>query len=350
MQSSKKKAAELMLEELRKLPPASNPIPARAKRKPAPKKKSRNLVKEQATPEYGQGINPISRLIQIQQSKKEKEPVYTLIAERGVPRRREFVMQVVVGSVTAEGIGPNKKLAKRAAAENVLQMLGYTKPSPQPIKSAIKGADSAESDKTRKVTFHEACKSDSSASNSVSANAVTVSSNMSGGTVTGSRQLAPGLIVLGGAKATNASGVSIKASSAIAKELLGSSPAPTPPSVSAPQPAVSQIPASSQSAADTSLAKASSEVASETTKSDSVVAGTVPVNGNQSSSDATTTASSAQSSSTSGTSASSTTTSTPGVRAYDQLIYLAQILGLQFMFTDFPRVRKMLLRLYILLV
>ena len=41
-----------------------------------------------------QTINPISRLIQIQQAKKEKEPVYTLIAERGMPRRREFVMQV----------------------------------------------------------------------------------------------------------------------------------------------------------------------------------------------------------------------------------------------------------------
>ncbi len=44
--------------------------------------------------EYGQSINPISRLIQIQQAKKEKEPVYTLIAEKGMPRRREFVMQV----------------------------------------------------------------------------------------------------------------------------------------------------------------------------------------------------------------------------------------------------------------
>lgn len=49
---------------------------------------------QKAAPEYGQGINPISRLIQIQQAKKEKEPVYTLLAERGVPRRREFIMQV----------------------------------------------------------------------------------------------------------------------------------------------------------------------------------------------------------------------------------------------------------------
>ncbi len=49
----------------------------------------------QTSPEYGQGMNPISRLAQIQQAKKEKEPEYTLVTERGLPRRREFVMQVL---------------------------------------------------------------------------------------------------------------------------------------------------------------------------------------------------------------------------------------------------------------
>lgn len=39
-------------------------------------------------------MNPISRLAQIQQAKKEKEPDYVLLSERGMPRRREFVMQV----------------------------------------------------------------------------------------------------------------------------------------------------------------------------------------------------------------------------------------------------------------
>lgn len=48
----------------------------------------------QTSPEYGQGMNPISRLAQIQQAKKEKEPEYSLVIERGLPRRREFVMQV----------------------------------------------------------------------------------------------------------------------------------------------------------------------------------------------------------------------------------------------------------------
>ena len=68
-----------------------------------------------------QTINPISRLIQvpslaslgqinnciqIQQAKKEKEPVYSLIAERGMPRRREFVMQVGANNIKT-------KLSKR---------------------------------------------------------------------------------------------------------------------------------------------------------------------------------------------------------------------------------------------
>lgn len=48
----------------------------------------------QTGPEYGQGMNPISRLAQIQQAKKEREPEYTLLMERGLPRRREFVIQV----------------------------------------------------------------------------------------------------------------------------------------------------------------------------------------------------------------------------------------------------------------
>lgn len=56
---------------------------------------SRTRSQLQTSPEYGQGMNPISRLAQIQQAKKDKEPEYTLVTERGLPRRREFVMQVL---------------------------------------------------------------------------------------------------------------------------------------------------------------------------------------------------------------------------------------------------------------
>ena len=56
---------------------------------------------QKADPNYGVGINPISRLIQIQQAKREKEPVYALVAEKGLPRRREFVMEVSLAASCA---------------------------------------------------------------------------------------------------------------------------------------------------------------------------------------------------------------------------------------------------------
>lgn len=125
----------------------------------------------QTSPEYGQGMNPISRLAQIQQAKKEKEPEYSMVTERGLPRRREFVMQVTwrrlkrgrsmphvclflclylvaahscflvqvtVSGQSAEGMGPSKKVAKRNAAEKMLELLGYKMPQPQPPKPALK--------------------------------------------------------------------------------------------------------------------------------------------------------------------------------------------------------------------
>ncbi|PNJ19394.1 double-stranded RNA-binding protein Staufen homolog 1 isoform X2 [Pongo pygmaeus] len=151
---SKKNAAIAVLEELKKLPP----LPAVERVKPRIKKKTKPIVKPQTSPEYGQGINPISRLAQIQQAKKEKEPEYTLLTERGLPRRREFVMQVKVGNHTAEGTGTNKKVAKRNAAENMLEILGFKVPQAQPTKPALKSEEKTPIKKPgdgRKVTFFE---------------------------------------------------------------------------------------------------------------------------------------------------------------------------------------------------
>ncbi|XP_054840733.1 double-stranded RNA-binding protein Staufen homolog 2 isoform X2 [Eublepharis macularius] len=116
---SKKRAAIAVLQELRKL----SPLPVVEKPKLHFKKRPRTILK--TGPEYGQGMNPISRLAQIQQAKREKEPEYLLISERGIPRRREFVMQVKVGNDVTTGTGPNKKIAKRNAAEAMLLQLGY---------------------------------------------------------------------------------------------------------------------------------------------------------------------------------------------------------------------------------
>ncbi len=43
-----------------------------------------------------------------------------------------------MGDSTCRGTGPNKKLAKRAAAEMMLNQLGYAKPLPKPGKSVLK--------------------------------------------------------------------------------------------------------------------------------------------------------------------------------------------------------------------
>ncbi|XP_062489162.1 double-stranded RNA-binding protein Staufen homolog 2 isoform X2 [Pezoporus occidentalis] len=121
---SKKRAAIAVLQELKKLPP----LPVIEKPKLYFKKRPKTILK--TGPEYGQGMNPISRLAQIQQAKKEKEPEYVLLSERGMPRRREFVMQVKVGNDITTGTGPNKKIAKRNAAEAMLLQLGYKASTP----------------------------------------------------------------------------------------------------------------------------------------------------------------------------------------------------------------------------
>lgn len=111
---SKKRAAENMLEELSKLPPLPNIINiAQLKRKRVTnKKKTRNLIKVNVdkNSEVVEEINPISRLIQIQQANKEREPVYTVLEERGAPRRREFVIEASVNGHSTTGTGPNKKV------------------------------------------------------------------------------------------------------------------------------------------------------------------------------------------------------------------------------------------------
>lgn len=132
---SKKRAALSILQDLKKLPF----IPVVEKPKTHYKKRTKTILK--TGPDYGQGMNPISRLAQIQQAKKEKEPEYVLLSERGMPRRREFIMQVKVNNEVATGTGPNKKVAKRNAAEAMLLQLGYkaSTVTPNPTEMDNKG-------------------------------------------------------------------------------------------------------------------------------------------------------------------------------------------------------------------
>ncbi|XP_033210208.1 double-stranded RNA-binding protein Staufen homolog 2 isoform X2 [Belonocnema kinseyi] len=222
---SKKRAAESMLEELKRLPAIPSNIQARTlrlKRKPpTTKKKSRNLIKVYQEPrqeaEIVEEVNPISRLVQIQQAKREKEPVYNLIEEKGAPRRREFIMEVTVGQHSAQGMGPNKKLAKRAAAEALLTAMGYSKPQPQPVKPSIKTGDKENSEgKPRKVTF-------------LGEDLTNVTqSHPTGGTI--GRQLVPGLLLMdGGQDSKIGSGPSVQV---VAEELRGQQQQQIPSGVS----------------------------------------------------------------------------------------------------------------------
>lgn len=269
---SKKRAAEKMLEELSKLPPLPymNDIAPRLKRKRVvTKKKIRNLIKvnqEKPGSEYGEDINPISRLIQIQQAGKEKEPTYTVIEERGAPRRREFVIEASVNGISCTGTGPNKKLAKRAAAESLLERLGYSKSASQPTKPSIKidkeTATNETQDKPRKVKFME------------DKSEVPV-----GGS--GGRQLVPGVLLMGD-QSTNYQvqgkmNINMQQTAAIAKEFLKGGTSPTADALAnkqgtkAPQTANNKQPAPQ------------------------------------------------------------------GIRSKDQLLYLAQLLGVQVQFSDFPK-------------
>ncbi|PAA59667.1 hypothetical protein BOX15_Mlig002159g5, partial [Macrostomum lignano] len=109
------------------------------------KKKTKNVIKEQkADPQYGNQVNPISRLIQITQARKQKDPVYSLSLDRptiGYSRHREYHIDCVLPSTgeRTQGVGPNKKLAKRVAAEAMLELMGYRRIEPAvPRKSALK--------------------------------------------------------------------------------------------------------------------------------------------------------------------------------------------------------------------
>lgn len=49
-----------------------------------------------------------------------------------------FQFSVTINGRSCQGAGPNKKLAKRACAEAMLDLLGYNKPMPKPGKSLLK--------------------------------------------------------------------------------------------------------------------------------------------------------------------------------------------------------------------
>ncbi|XP_055689692.1 double-stranded RNA-binding protein Staufen homolog 2 [Lutzomyia longipalpis] len=281
---SKKRAAEAMLEELKKLPPISpTQRIIKQKRKPqdAVKKKTRNLIKEKDDPEYHAEVNAISKLIQIQQSKKEKEPVYALAEERGAPRRREFVIEVMASGMTAVGVGSNKKLAKRLAAESLLALMGYGigKEKGENGAESTSGASPSPEKGGKKVTYQERASEAASTGGSAG------------------RQLVPGLLLMQqkdggkGDKGRNTTVLNPHTTAAIAKEFLAGGTSPTAD-------ALTKGGGEQQTAAKTTI---NNNVTNEKT------------NETQSS------------------------VLTEGIRPKEQLLYLAQLIGFNAQFSDFPK-------------
>lgn len=149
---SKKRAAEKMLEELRKLPPLT-PTKSPMKRIKVKTPSKAAVAADSAAGVGGKTVggvgerrkrvsasikeksdvdteveNPITRLIQLQQNRKEKEPVFELIAKNGNEnsRRREFIIEVTAHSMVARGTGNSKKLAKRNAAQSRSRLVPLT--------------------------------------------------------------------------------------------------------------------------------------------------------------------------------------------------------------------------------
>lgn len=149
-------SAEKMLGEMDKagIPPAPSSCGIIVERK----RRFNPVKRAKARSDYGKNINPITRLYQLQQAKNEPDPVFVEVTPevQGIKVKDFTVIVKLPSSGDAVGIGPNKRLAKRYAAENMLKSLGCQMQAPPPPKSSLKSTKSAEEDTAendRKVKF-----------------------------------------------------------------------------------------------------------------------------------------------------------------------------------------------------
>ncbi|CAF0976406.1 unnamed protein product [Didymodactylos carnosus] len=165
-QIAKLMAAKNILGKLSLSSPTFTPIrQQRSPRRKKPTKCSYQFKQQKVeAPNYGRGtINPIARLLQIQQAKNKKF-IYELINNENDENQNKnengeklFYCRLTVTSGNSDGThdvndehetigsGINKRLAKRNAAEQMLEKLGYSQTSvnilpPPPRKSSLKGS------------------------------------------------------------------------------------------------------------------------------------------------------------------------------------------------------------------
>lgn len=128
---AKLEAAKKMLEELQKLPE----LP----KEETSYKNSGRFVRRgprisnwKTKGEINPSLNPVSILGQILQRRHEQPPIYQMLHEKAMAHDREFTIEVTVGQHKATGAGPNKKEAKKKAAEAMLQLIGFRSADGQP--------------------------------------------------------------------------------------------------------------------------------------------------------------------------------------------------------------------------
>ncbi|XP_020803336.1 maternal effect protein staufen [Drosophila serrata] len=337
---SKKRAAEKMLVELQKLPPLTPTKQTPLKRikvktpgknagaapgaavvpggdgvtpagKPERRKRPNVTVKEKII-EPDDAENPITKLIQLQQTRKEKEPIFELIAKNGneSARRREFVMEVSASGSTARGTGNSKKLAKRNAAQALFEQL--------------EAIDFTPSNETQGL-------GESSSSATVSAvTAPTVESTTEGDVPMVSTPVGPmpGILILRQNKkpAKKRDQVVVVKANADAKE----EEVPTDAPVAAA--AEEEHKSSSGNTGNTSSSSSdtqSTEAASESALNTSSGSNTSGVSSNSSSS--------SSSSNNNSNSNSNSSSQGAGVHMKEQLLYLSKLLDFEVNFSDYPK-------------
>ena len=133
---AKQNAAQKILEELVKLPPLPEPVAPKGNRRFV-RRSARSQYRPKPKGDIDPTLNPISILGQMMQHHHEPPPEYKCLQEKDFINSQQFIMQVTVTNRTCKGHGPNKKTAKKNAAEEMLKLLGFRQ---QPSKGDVVSA------------------------------------------------------------------------------------------------------------------------------------------------------------------------------------------------------------------
>lgn len=121
---AKQNAAQKILDELVKLPPLPEQVAPKGNRRFV-RRSVRGQYRPKPKGDIDPTLNPISILGQMMQHHHEPPPEYKCLQEKDCITNKQFIMQVTVTNRSCKGYGPNKKTAKKNAAEEMLNLLGF---------------------------------------------------------------------------------------------------------------------------------------------------------------------------------------------------------------------------------